>query len=82
LAYDYLTIKYISVPVLEIHRSATDVVLSWPSPFSDFTLQQNTGGLATTNWSNVIGPLQNDGVKSAVSVGSPAGNRFYRLYKP
>jgi hypothetical protein len=79
---DFATIKYVSVPALAIHRSAADVIVSWPSPFSDFTLQQNTDGLATTNWSNVPASVQDDGTHRAVTVSPPNGNRFYRLYKP
>ena len=80
--YDFATIKYISVPVLAIQRSATDVIVSWPSAFSDFALQECTD-LIATNWSGVGQTPADDGTNRSVTV--PAfmmGDRFYRLLKP
>ena len=79
---DFATVKYVSVPLLTIRRSAADILLSWPSRFGDFNLQQNTSSPATTNWSNVIEAVQDDGTNRAVTVNHLIGNRYYRLFKP
>jgi len=83
-SYDYVTIKYSSagVPLLTIARTTTNtVLLSWPSPSTDFTLQQNTN-VATTNWTAVGTTPADDGTTKTVIVNPPVGNRFYRLIHP
>jgi hypothetical protein len=47
-----------------------------------WTLQQNTNGVASVNWSNAPGSIQEDGATNTLLVAPPAGNRFYRLIKP
>ena len=80
--FDFATLKLVSVPVLEIRRSSADVILSWPSSFSDFTLQQNTSPFTSTGWSTFGGSVQDDGTNRTVTVGPPTGSQFYRLFKP
>jgi len=79
--YDFATIKYVPVPVVAIERSAANVLVSWPSAFSDFVLEQNTGSLSPANWSTVTDPIQNDGTNRTLVVNPPSGDRFYRLFK-
>ncbi len=70
-------------PLLTIFRTATNtVVVTWPSPSTGFQLQQNTNGIATVNWSNVVTAPLDDGTTRTVVVNPPSGNRFYRLFKP
>jgi len=81
---DYLTIKYspAGVPLLTIARTTTNTVaVSWPSPSTGFTLQQNTD-LATTNWAPVGTTPADDGTTRTVIVNPPVGNKFYRLVHP
>jgi hypothetical protein len=81
---DYVTIKYSSegMPLLTIARTTTNTVaVSWPSPSTGFTLQQNAD-LATTNWTPVGTAPADDGTTRTVIVNPPAGNRFYRLVRP
>ena len=80
--YDFATVKYIPVPVLAIEHSAANVLVSWPSAFGDFVLEQNTNSLSTANWSTVAEPIQNDGTNRTLIVNPPTGERFYRLFKP
>jgi hypothetical protein len=76
-AYDFVTVKYLTVPILNIRRTATNTVaVSWPSPSTGFQLQQNTN-VTGTNWSFTAAPLDDGTNKTFVS--APAGNRFYRL---
>jgi len=70
-------------PLLAISRTATNtVVVSWPSPSTGWTLQQNTNSVASINWSNVTSGIQDDGTTKSLIVSPPVGNRFYRLQKP
>ena len=82
---DYATIKYSSVipPSLTVARTTTNTVaVSWPSPSTGFSLQQNTNGIATVNWSNVLTAPLDNGTTKTVIVNPPTGNRFYRLFRP
>ena len=67
-------------PWLTIFRTTTNTVaVSWPSPSTGFTLQQNTNGIGTVNWSNVVTAPLDDGTIKTLIVNPPTGNRFYRL---
>jgi len=70
-------------PTLTIRSTTTNTVaVSWPSPSTGFTLQQDTNSVASVNWSNVTATIQDDGTTKTLIVNPPAGNRFYRLFKP
>lgn len=72
-----------AAPSLSISLTTTNTVaVSWPSPSTGFTLQQNTNGIATVNWSNVMDTIADNGTTRTLIVNPPAGNRFYRLFKP
>lgn len=79
--YDYLTVKYFDgAPPLTIARTTTNTVaVSWPSPSTGFTLQQNTNGIATLNWSNVVTEPTDNGTTKTMIVNPPSGTRFFRL---
>jgi uncharacterized delta-60 repeat protein len=75
---DYATVKYVTLPRLDIRRTTTNTVaVSWPSSSAGFQLQQNTN-IAGTNWSNTAAP-SNDGTNKTLIVNPPTGSRFYRL---
>jgi len=82
--YDYVIVKYSAIlPLLTVARMTTNTVaLSWPSPSTGFTLQQNTNGIATVNWSNMITTPTDNGTTKTVIVNPPVGNRFFRLKSP
>ena len=70
-------------PLLTILRTTTNTVaVSWPSPSTGFLLQQNTDGVASVNWSNVLAAPTDDGTTKTLLVNPPEGNRFYRLWHP
>ena len=70
-------------PSLTIGLTTTNTVaVSWLSPWAEFTLQQNTNGIATVNWSNVTDTIQDDGTNRSLTINPATGNRFYRLFKP
>ncbi len=68
---------------LAIHLTTTNTVaVSWPSPSTGWALQENTNGVASVNWSNAPGLIQDDGTTKTLIVTPSAENRFYRLFKP
>ena len=69
-------------PLLSIQLTATNVVvISWPGPSTDFTLQQNSN-LNSTNWVNVTPtPIVTNGLNQVI-VSPPVGTQFYRLEFP
>jgi hypothetical protein len=69
-------------PKLTIAAVNGAVRISWPSPSTDWILQQNTNSVRSVYWSNVTATVQDDGTTKTVIVSPPTGNRFYRLLKP
>jgi hypothetical protein len=70
-------------PVLTIRLTSTNTVaVSWPSPWTDWTLQENTNDVASDNWSNAPGPMQDDGTTKTLIINPSKESGFYRLFKP
>ena len=70
-------------PVLSILLTSTNTAMVyWPSPSTDYVLQQNTNSVASVNWSNVTTTPTDNGSLKFIIVNPPSGNRFYRLFKP
>jgi hypothetical protein len=70
-------------PLLSIlHTTTNTVAVTWPSPSTGWTLQQNTNSVSSLNWSNVTSGIVDDGTTKMLIVNPPTGNRFYRLIKP
>jgi len=70
-------------PLLAIFSTATNTVaVTWPSPSTGWTLQQNTNSVSSANWSNVTSGIQDDGATRTIIVNPPVGRRFYRLQQP
>jgi hypothetical protein len=67
---------------LDISKTPTNaVVVSWPSPWTGWTLQQNNN-LNTTGWGPAPEPITDDGTNK-FTITNPAGpTRFYRLARP
>jgi len=57
------------------------VTVAWPSPSTGFLLQQNTD-INTANWVTAPQSVSDNGTHKFIIVNPPAGNRFYRLFKP
>jgi hypothetical protein len=70
----------VSIPQLEIVKSAENVVLRWPASASDFSLQHASELGAGTSWSAVTNPpVPADGL---LQVTLPiSANRYYRLVR-
>ena len=69
------------LPRLTITRSNNMVIVSWPSPSTGFSLQQNNQ-LNTTNWVTPTETVNDTGTIKFITVDHPVGSRFYRLFKP
>jgi hypothetical protein len=69
-----------SVP-LQVKRNGSDVVVSWISSDSGFALQASSS-LTTPDWQTAPQTPVVDGNTNTVTISSPSGNNFYRLYKP
>ena len=67
---------------IALNPQLSTINVSWPSPSTGWTLQQNTNSVSSMNWSNVTATIQDDGTTKTLFVNPPAGNRFYRLQKP
>ena len=66
-------------PRLAISASGANQTISWPySPFVNWTLEQNPD-LSETNWMPSGSSVSNDGTNNSITLGSPAGNLFFRL---
>lgn len=72
-----------ALPGLAIKRTGSNAVtVSWPSPSTGFMLQQNSNGVSSAGWSNLTSGIFDDGTNKILIVNPPAGDRFYRLFKP
>jgi hypothetical protein len=67
-------------PTLTVKQSGNSVIVSWPSLWTGWTLQQNSC-LATTNWSACSG-VSDNGTNKSLTITPPTGNLFFRLAKP
>jgi hypothetical protein len=66
-------------PRLTITLTSTNTVMvSWPSPSTGFSLQQNTD-LNTVNWVTPAESVTDNGTIKYIIVNPPVGDRFYRL---
>ncbi len=67
-------------PLLTITLTPTNtVVVSWPSPSTGFTVQQNVN-MGAANWGNYTQTTVNDnGTTKWIVVNPPQGNLYFRL---
>jgi hypothetical protein len=73
-------VQTLGAPLLSVFRTTTNTVaVTWPSPSTGWTLQQNANSVSSVNWSNVVSGILDDGTTKMLVVNPPAGNRFYRL---
>jgi hypothetical protein len=72
-----------SPPALSIRLTSTNTVaVVWPSPSTDFQLQQNTNQCASSGWVNVTSGIQDDGYTKSLIVDPRTGIGLYRLFEP
>ena len=69
-------------PRLTIRLTSTNTaVVLWPSSSVGFTLQENHS-IETTNWAAAPQTVADNRTNRFIIVNPPAGNRFYRLFRP
>ncbi len=76
-----LVANFVAVPTLCFSTHTNALVLSWPTNFDAFVLQQNSD-LATTNWLNAAGSMSVVGTNKQAVIFPLAGRCFFRLTMP
>lgn len=75
----YRVVIVVDLPTLLAVRSGSNLLISWSSSFTGFTLEQNPNLVNPTGWSGVGLPVADDGTNQIVTITAPAGIKFYRL---
>jgi len=76
-----LTANFVAVPQLSFSTQPNALVLTWPTNFSGFVLQQNSDPGAT-NWLSATNAVTVVGSNKQVIISPLTGNGFYRLSRP
>ena len=76
-----LVVQGEGAPSLTIVATNNTVMISWPSNFTDWTLQENAG-LDSASWVTASETVTEEGTSKFILVSPSAGNRFYRLFRP
>jgi hypothetical protein len=77
---DYAIVKYLTGgPLIRSSVSGGELLLSWPSLWTNFLLQQNFDPVAGSSWTDVPQPPNDDGVRRRVSVPVDSRSRLFRL---
>jgi len=80
--WSLFTVQTPDAPRLTIRVLSTgEAQLSWPSPSTGVVLQQ-ISDLKSTNWVDASQAASDNGTTKSITISPPAGNRFYRLFKP
>ena len=80
--YEYTLSVYLNQVSLDIFRSGTNVLVTWPANASNWMLLQNTN-LATTNWTAfATANVGNNGILKTATNQPAGGNKFFRLVHP
>jgi len=66
---------------ITLNHQLSTITVSWPSPSTDWKLQQNSN-LLTGSWVDSGLAVSDDGTNKSVTISSPAGNLFFRLHNP
>lgn len=69
-------------PKLSITHSGNQIIISWPTPTSDWTLQQNSDLAANNGWSSSGYTISTNSGVSSITIPGPVGNLFFRLSQP
>ena len=77
-----LVANFVAVPQLSLTTLQPDtLVITWPTNFSGYVLQQNSD-LGTTNWLSDTNPASVVGSNQQVTISPLTGSRFFRLARP
>ena len=74
-------VQTVGAPVLTVTHSVNQVIISWPTPTTGWTLQQNAS-VAATGWvPSGFSVSATNGI-SSITIAAPVGNLFFRLSQP
>ncbi len=77
--WSLIAVQTPGAPFLTITVTApSTVVISWPLSATGFTLQTTTNVAATNSWAAYGGTV----TSNSATITPPAGNEFFRLFKP
>lgn len=80
--WNVVAVQTPGMPQLKVSFAGPNqVIISWPSTSTGFTLQQNSG-LDTSTWNTPAENIADNGTNKFIIVNPPAGNRYYRLIRP
>ena len=72
-------VQTVGSPTLKISHVGNNVIVSWPSPSTGFTLQQNSS-VNTPGWVTSGFTISDDGTNKSITIPGPtSGNLFFRL---
>jgi uncharacterized delta-60 repeat protein len=71
-----------AIPALNIARSNSFAVVSWPAAFGNFQLQENTGLAILSGWSAVGAPRSTNNGSISVAIPATGSRKFLRLTLP
>jgi hypothetical protein len=77
----YHRIVSIGLPSLSLNRFGTNIVVSWPTNFSGFSLQNSSNLLSALSWSNTLPLPSIVNGQYTVTNGATGAPKFYRLKK-
>ncbi len=81
--WSLFAVQTAGAPTLRIFQTTTNTaVVAWPAPSTGWTLQQNTNLTFSAGWVNTTNAVNVAGTENQIIVNPPAGNRYYRLFKP
>ncbi len=78
----YSAVQTPGAPTLTITPSGANVIISWPTPTSNFTLQQNPVVNNSGSWSTVSQTTNVNNGTNSVTIPATGGNLFFRLKNP
>jgi hypothetical protein len=75
----YSVVQMPGSPTLAITHTGSSVVISWPTPSSNFTLQQNTSVDNAPGWGAVSQTTNSASGTNSVTIPATSGHLFFRL---
>jgi hypothetical protein len=73
-------VQTVGGPTLTITQSGNSVTVSWPVGSGGFVLQQNGNVANPAGWSPYGGTVNTANGTSSITLTSPTGTQFYRLF--
>ena len=75
----YSAVQMPGSPLLTITHSGSNVVISWPTPSTTFTLQQNSAANNAGGWGAISQTTNSSGGTNSVTIPAANGHLFFRL---